>query len=86
MFSPDSGYKYSPQRMHIAHYKDGKFIAIESKSEYGVRDMHMDWNEKKMERNNWKDTKKFVKGEYYIIAEVDWLVQTVDKSFTLTSY
>ena len=64
MFAANSGYKYSPQRMHIAYYKDGNFKGKESKSEWGERDMHMNWD---------NDARSFVKGTYYVIAEVDWL-------------
>lgn len=40
--------------------------------------MHMNYNA--------QESRKFKKGTYYVIAEIDWLNATVDRSFCLTSY
>ena len=80
MFPRNSGYKYSPARIHIFKMM-GKGLddGLEHDRRWAtrqgaLRDMYID------------EEAEYKAGEYIVVAEVDWIEATQDKSFALTCY
>lgn len=74
MFPKNSGYKYSPARMHLVQL-DGKGLDDGVRIRRSNKGKGSNYGSNEATRDMYQDVEAITldKGEYYIIAEVDWI-------------
>ena len=77
MFPSNSAYDYNDARLFLVKVKEnglaGEVTYIKGIKQERTRDTYLSFEDLKA-------------GEYYLYTEIDWLLNTTDRSFVVTSY